>query len=122
LLGWSAALWDDLGMAASYAEFEAEHHAEHLTPFNRWCATVGNPLSVVGPVVMLLGRRKTGAALAGSGLAILVAGHVVEGNLPRSLRDLARHPIWSVRADFDVARQTIMGRPLSPSPVRADNS
>jgi hypothetical protein len=117
-----AALWDNLGMVASYDEFEAEHHAEHLTPFNRWCATVGNPLSVVGPVVMLLGRRKTGAALAGSGLAILVAGHVVERNLPRSLRDLARHPIWSVRADFDVARLTIMGRPLSPSPVRADNS
>ena len=109
-------------MVASYAEFEAEHHAEHLTPFNRWCATVGNPLSVVGPVVMLLGRRKTGAALAGSGLAILVAGHVAEGNLPRSLRDLTRHPFWSVRADFDVAQQTIMGRPLSPSPVRAHHS
>jgi hypothetical protein len=60
--------------------------------------------------------------LTGSGAAITVVGHVVEGNLPRALSMLARHPIWAARADFDVARQTIMGRPLSPSPVRADNS
>jgi hypothetical protein len=94
-------------MVASYHEFAAEHRAEHLNPFNRWCAVGGNYLPVVGAVLMLLGRRKAGVALAGSGFAILAAGHVVEGNLPRSLRDLARHPIWSVRADFAVARDTI---------------
>jgi hypothetical protein len=55
--------------------------------------------------------------VAVSGLAILIAGHVVEGNLPRSVRDLYRHPIWGVRADFAVARETIMG-----SPSTADNS
>jgi hypothetical protein len=74
-----AALWDDLGMVASYEEFEAEHHADHLNAFNRWCAVVGNPMQVVGAVVMLLGRRKVGAALTGSGAAITVVGHVVEG-------------------------------------------
>jgi hypothetical protein len=58
---------------------------------------------------MLLGRRKAGAALAGSGLAITAAGHIVEGNLPRALSMLARHPIWAVRADFAVAQQTITG-------------
>lgn len=101
-------LWDDLAMVATYDEFAAGHRAQHLKPFNRWCAVVGNPLSVVGGASMLLGHRRSGAALAGSGLAILGAGHVAEGNLPRSLRDLARHPIWSVRADFALARDTIM--------------
>jgi hypothetical protein len=101
-------LWDDLAMVATYDEFAAEHRAEHLKPFNRWCAVVGNPLSVVGGASMLLGHRRGGAALAGSGLAILGAGHIAEGNLPRSLRDLARHPIWSVRADLALARDTIM--------------
>jgi hypothetical protein len=84
-------------MVASYDEFATEHRGEHLTPFNRWCAATGNPLFVLGAVSMLLGRPRSGAALAGSGLAITAAGHIVEGNLPRSLRDLARHPIW-VRA------------------------
>ena len=101
-------------MVASYDEFATEHRAEHLNPFNRWCAVVGNYLPVVGAVGMLLGRRRAGAALVGLGTAILALGHVVEGNLPRSLRDLARHPIWAVRADFAVARQTIMGRPIHP--------
>jgi hypothetical protein len=96
-------------MVASYDEFAAQHRAEHLNPFNRWCAVVGNALTVAGPVLMLLGRRKGGAALAVAGPAILVAGHVVEGNLPGSLSMLARHPIWAGRADFAVARATIMG-------------
>ena len=66
---------------------------------------------------MLFGSTKEWRRVAVSGLAILTAGHVAEGNLPRSVRDLYRHPIWGVRADFAVARETIMG-----SPSTADNS
>jgi hypothetical protein len=98
----------------TYDEFAAEHRAEHLTPLNRGCVVVGNSLSVVGAASMLLGRWRGGAALAGAGGAILVAGHVAEGNLPRSLRDLARHPIWSTRADLTLARDTIMGSRSRP--------
>ena len=113
-------------MVASYDEFAAEHRAEHLNPVNRWCAVFGNYLPVVGAISMLLGRRKAGLALVGSGAAILTAGHVVEGNLPRSLSMLYRHPIWAARADFAVARATIMGSHLSstnpPARSSADNS
>lgn len=98
-------------MIASYHEFLAEYGAEHLRPFNRWCAVVGNPLLIGGPVVMLLNRRKSGAALAVSGSAIVVAGHLAEGNLLRNVRIFFRHPIWSLRADFAVARETIRGNP-----------
>ena len=102
------------GVVAAYEEFAAEHRAEHLTPFNRGCVVVGNSLSVVGAASMLLGRWRGGSALLGLAAAILGAGHVAEGNLPRSLRDLARHPIWSTRADFAVARDTITGSRSGP--------
>jgi hypothetical protein len=104
---------DDRRVFASYDEFAAEHRAEHLNPFNRWCAVVENSLAIVGVVAMLSGRRKAGLALVGSGSAIGGLGHVVEGNLPRALHDLA-HPIWSVRADFAVALATIMGERVHP--------
>ena len=105
-------------MISSYREFLAEHGAEHLNPVNRWCAVVGNPLWVVGSVLMPLGRRRSGAALAASGLAIVIAGHVVEGNLLRNVRIFYRHPIWSLRADFAGARETIMGSTRSkPQPL-----
>jgi hypothetical protein len=96
-------------MVASYDEFAAEHRGEHLSRFNRWCAVAGNSLGVVAAVSALVGRRKAGAALFALGSAILATGYVAEGNLPRSLTMLARHPIWAVRADFAVARATIMG-------------
>jgi hypothetical protein len=63
---------------------------------------------------MLLGRRKAGVALIGFGSAIGGVGHIAEGNLPRALRDTARQPIWSVRADFAVARATVMGHSSRP--------
>jgi uncharacterized protein (TIGR03382 family) len=94
-------------MITSYHQFLVEHGSEHLTSFNRGCACVGNPMTIAGPVLMLFGRRKTGAALTASGVAIVVSGHVAEGNLPQNIRVFFRHPIWSLRADFDVARQTI---------------
>jgi hypothetical protein len=97
------------GMVVSFDEFETEHRAEHRNAFNRWCAAVGNPLFIVGAVSVLFGHRTGGTVLAGSGAAVLVAGHVAEGNLARALRDLARHPIWSVRADVGLGRETIIG-------------
>jgi hypothetical protein len=96
-------------MGASYDEFAAEHRGEHLSPFNCWCAVAGNSLGLVGAVSAMVGRHKAGAALFALGSAILAVGHVTEGNLPRSLTMTARHPIWAVRADFAVARATIMG-------------
>jgi hypothetical protein len=100
------------GVIASYDEFTVEHRAGHLNPFNNWCAFVENSLAVVGAVAMLSGRRKAGLALVGAGTAVGGVGHVVEGNLLQAVREVARHPIWSVRADFGVALATIMGKPI----------
>jgi hypothetical protein len=99
---------------ASYAEFAAEHRAQHLNPFNRWCAVVGNYLPLPAAVAAVLGRPRAGAALFALGTAAIVAGHIVEGNLLRAVRDTVRHPIWAVRADVAVANTTIMGKPIHP--------
>lgn len=96
-------------MVASYEEFAAQHRAQHLNPFNRWCAVVGNYLPLAAAVTAVLGRPRAGATLFALSTVAIAAGHVVEGNLPRAVRDTVRHPIWSVRADVAVANATIMG-------------
>jgi hypothetical protein len=96
-------------MVASYEEFAAEHRGEHLTPFNQWCAVLGNYSSVPTAIALLSGRPRIAAAIFGLGSTILIAGHLAEGNAPRSLSMLAAHPIWAARADLAVANETIMG-------------
>jgi len=96
-------------VVASYEEFAAEHRGEHLTAFNRWCAVFGNYSNVPTAIALLSGRRRVAAVIFASGTAILLAGHAVEGNLPRSIADVIRHPIWATRADFALANATIKG-------------
>jgi hypothetical protein len=94
-------------MVASYEEFAAQHRTQHLNAFNRWCAVVGNYLPPVAAVTAVLGRPRAGAALFAFANLAIVTGHVVEGNLPRAVRDTVRHPIWAVRADVAVANATL---------------
>jgi len=94
-------------MGVSYEEFAAQHRTQHVTPFNRWCAVVGNSLVPVAVVTALTGRSKAGATIFALANATVVAGHIAEGNFPRSARDLIQHPIWSVRADVAVAAATV---------------
>jgi hypothetical protein len=94
-------------MGVSYEEFAALHRTQHVTPFNRWCAVVGNSLVPVAAVTALTGRLKVGAIIFALANATVTAGHVFEGNLPRNVRDFVEHPIWSVRADVAVAAATV---------------
>jgi hypothetical protein len=94
----------------TYQEFAAAHRADHLSPVNRWCAVLSNLLLAPAAVVAaVLGRPRTGVALFGMANAVMVTGHVVEGNLPRNIGFFLRHPLWSVRADVAVAVDTVMG-------------
>jgi hypothetical protein len=96
-------------MVASYEEFAAEHRGEHLSPVIRWSHVVGQYLNVLAVAAVLFGRRRVAAGSAAASFVTLSAGHFMEGNLIWSFRYLARHPIWSVRADFAVANATILG-------------
>src|ERR1700752_2655862 len=95
-------------MVATYEEFAAEHRAQHLTAFNRWCAVVGNYSLIPTAVALLLGRPRVAAAIFGTGTAVLLAGHAAEGTLPESVRDFVRPAIWGTRADIGLANATIM--------------
>jgi hypothetical protein len=96
-------------MVATYEEFAAQQRAEHLNPFNRWCAVVGNYLVFAAAFAALSGRRRAGATLFALSQVAIGAGHIVEGNLLEQTRVTARHPIWVVRADVGIANDTIMG-------------
>jgi hypothetical protein len=96
-------------MVATYEEFAAQQRAEHLNPFNRWCAVVGNYLAFAAAFAALSGRRRAGAMLFALSQVALAAGHIVEGNLVEQTRVTARHPIWVVRADVGIANETIVG-------------
>ncbi len=95
-------------MVASYEEFAAQQRAEHLNPFNRWCAVVAwYGLAPASAVMAVLGRPRAGAALFALSQLVIVAGHVVEGNLLEQGRITVRHPIRVLRADLAVANDTL---------------
>ena len=60
-------------MTASWQEFAAGHRSQHLTPFNRWCAVVGNSLAPVAAVAALTGRPKAAAMIFAAGTAVSMA-------------------------------------------------
>jgi hypothetical protein len=95
-------------MVGSYEEFAAQQRAEHLNSFNRWCAVVAwYCLAPAGAVTAVLGRPRAGATLFALSQVVIVAGHIVEGNLLEQTRITARHPIRVLRADLAVANATI---------------
>jgi hypothetical protein len=97
-------------MVATYEEFAAQQRAEHLNPFNRWCSVVGwHCLALAAAVTAALGRPKAAAMLLALSQVVIVAGHIVEGNLLEQTRITARHPIWVGRADVGIANETILG-------------
>ena len=97
-------------MAASYEDFKAEHRREHELAFNRWCATVGNAMGLVGLALLVVGPRKLGAALLAGDLVVLAAGHAAEGTLARSGRHLVQHPWWGTRADIELGLENVLSR------------
>jgi hypothetical protein len=94
-------------MVGSYEEFAAGHRTQHVTPFNRWCAVFGNSMVPIAAITALTGRPKAGGTVFALANTILIAGHIKEGNAPRSVRDLLQHPMWSVRADVALAIATV---------------
>lgn len=94
-------------MVATYEEFAALQRAAHSHPFNRGCAVVGNYLTPVAAVAAIVGRPRAGAALFAVATMAVIAGHVVERNLPQQVGVTVRHPIWAVRADVAIANATV---------------
>ncbi len=91
----------------SYGEFCAQRYAEHVNPFNRWCAVIANYLPPLAVAAAVVGRWKVGASIFAVANAALIAGHLVEGNLRQELGAFVSHPLWAVRSDVAVANATV---------------
>jgi hypothetical protein len=59
-------------------------------------------------VAGIRGRWKAGLILNTAGLAVVVAGHARDGNVPKSLETARRHPIWNVRGDLAIAKDMLV--------------
>ena len=64
-----------------YAQFLADHKAEHRSDFNRWCLVVGDALQIAGVIAALRARWSGAAMLFAIGLGVATAGHLREGNV-----------------------------------------
>jgi hypothetical protein len=97
-------------MADSFSEFLAEHRAEHRSAFNRWCLTLGDGLQVIGALSAMRGRWRRGGLMLVVGLGVVTAGHLRDGNFPKSIETTRLHPIWNVRGDIAIARDLLTHR------------
>ena len=105
-------------MPESYAEFLADHRAEHRSAFNRWCLVAGDAIQIAGVLAALRARWKPAAVLFAIGVGVAVAGHARDGNVPKSLDTVQRHPLWNMRGDLAIAKDMLTRhtRVLSPVP------
>jgi hypothetical protein len=94
-------------MRESYAEFLAGHKAEHRSIFNRWCLVAGDALQMVGVLAALRARWRPAAVVFTIGLGVAIAGHVRDGDVPKSFDTVQRHPLWNIRGDLAIARDLL---------------
>ena len=96
-------------MRQSYAEFLADHKAEHRSDLNRWCLVAGDALQIAGVVAALRARWRPAATLFAIGLGVATAGHLRDGNVPKSFDTVQRHPLWNLRGDLAIAKDVLAG-------------
>ena len=94
-------------MPESYAEFLADHRAEHRSAFNRWCLVAGDAIQIAGVVAALRARWRSAGVLFAIGLGVAIAGHVRDGNVPQSFDTVQRHPLWNIRGDLAIAKDVL---------------
>ena len=104
-------------MRESYAEFLADHKAEHRSAFNRWCLVAGDAIQLAGVVAALRARWRGAAVMFAIGVGVAIAGHVRDGNVPKSFDTLQRHPLWNIRGDLAIAKDVLTCHPQALSPV-----
>ena len=90
-----------------YAQFLADHKAEHRSDFNRWCLVVGDAPQIAGVIAALRARWSGAAMLFAIGLGVATAGHLREGNVAKSFDTVQRHPLWNLRGDLEIAKDVL---------------
>jgi hypothetical protein len=104
-------------MRESYAAFLADHRAEHRSAFNRWCLVAGDAIQIAGAVAALRARWRPAAVMFAIGVGVAVAGHVRDGNVPKSFDTLQRHPLWNIRGDLTITKDVLTCHTQALPPV-----
>jgi hypothetical protein len=87
----------------TYAEFRSRLFARHESPATAAVSTIGDTLLLGGPLLGLLARRwQVAAAGLAVGAAVTAAAHLLQpGTMRAELEGIARHPLWSMRAELE---------------------
>jgi hypothetical protein len=96
-------------MVDSFPEFLAEHRGEHRTTFNRWYLIAGDTLQLTGVIAAIRRHWRRGGVMVAAGYAVVIAGHIRDGNLPKSFQTARLHPLWTIRGDMAIARDVVTG-------------
>jgi 2-hydroxy-palmitic acid dioxygenase Mpo1-like protein len=83
----------------SSADFYHQHVARHSTEWSRWGSAVGDPLVLAAVLAIARRRVRLGMWLLGSGLSVMLLGHLAEGTLETELRSVAADPWESFVAE-----------------------
>jgi hypothetical protein len=106
-----SAVWDVIEMVASYEEFAAEHRAQHLSPFIRWSAVVGNYSLVPTAIALLFSRIKRVGSEAVFDDDARPSGHAALNDFPQRVRHLENRDVACEQAQV---RRGEFRRKLSP--------
>lgn len=92
---------------ATYEEFWPEYVRAHTRPATRALHAVGTALFLASAAAFLFTRKtKYLAAMPVLGYGPAWASHFfIEGNMPATFR----HPLWSLRGDFEMMARMITG-------------
>ncbi len=92
------------GAEESWGEWMRWYMSRHRSPINRGAHIAGFALLLSAPVVAVARRRWwLFPALAGAGVACLVAGHAAEGNMPAVIAEPRRFfgkPVGALKASL----------------------
>jgi hypothetical protein len=93
------------GSDESWGEWSRWYMSRHRSPLNRIAHVTGYTLLVSAPLALLGRRWKLSLTLSGAGMACIVAGHALEGNLPTIMEEPGRllgKPIGTLKSKLRI--------------------
>jgi hypothetical protein len=95
----------------NYAQFQLRLLARHRSFVTDWLATAADLIMLGGLGLGISGRRNTGAATLTGGFVLAAIAHLFQpGTLRDELAAIAKHPLWSVRAETHRVRNKVRAR------------
>jgi hypothetical protein len=89
-----------VGMTGAFEDYQEALIARHQTALTDWGSVAGEIVLLMAPGVAVRFGVRSGAVVAVGGVAIATLAHLFQpGTIADELREVARHPVWAVRAE-----------------------